>query len=135
MTPSDMETAMRVQLSTLTSYPIAWEDDSYDPSQLIPYLQVQNIPIDTRAAGISSNAPNRQDSIFQVMVCTPSGSGTGTANEMADAVEAKFKRGTSFPAADGYVRMDMPPKRGKPMHADAWSYMPISIRYFGYMNP
>ncbi|AOZ48842.1 phage tail terminator-like protein [Chromobacterium vaccinii] len=135
MTPSDMEAALCAHLAQLTAYPIAWEDVTFTPDLARPYLRVDNLPAGSVAAGIGEDAMNRAAGIFQVMACTATGEGTGLAGQMADQVEALFRRGLALPASDGFVRVDKPPSRGRAIHTDTWSYLPISISYYGYCNP
>lgn len=134
MTPSDIAAALRVQVAKFAGS-IAWEDVTYEPDLSVPYIRVRNLPVSNKAAGIGENAPNKQTGILEIIVCTPTGEGTGYAETMADQVEALFKRGFALPAGDGWVRSTDPPSRGRSIPMDAWSCLPISITYFGYMDP
>lgn len=132
MTPSDVEAALRVQTANFSGS-IAWEDVTYQPDLSVSYIRVRNLPVANKAAGIGTSAPNKLTGIWEIIVCTPTGNGTGDANTMADQVEALFPRGFSLAACGGYVRSIDPPSRGRAIVTDAWAYLPISIPYYAYL--
>lgn len=132
MTPSDVEAALRVQTANYGGS-IAWEDVTYQPDLSTPYIRVRNLPVANKAAGIGTNAPNKLTGMWEIIVCTPTGSGTGDANAIADQIEALFPRGFSLAAGGGYVRSIDPPSRGRVIITDAWAYLPISIPYYAYL--
>jgi len=119
----DVETAIRLQLSTLGTTPIAWpnEDFSSEP----PYLELNVLHNDTTRLTIDQF--NRRPVIAQVTVNWALNSGTSQANDLADAIADHFPTDLRMPVTSGTLRVTKAPVAGQGFADKAAWRIPVSI--------
>lgn len=122
--------ALRKRLQTL-SYPIAYENVPFTPVDGTLYLQENFLPAKSVDLVMGFTGGVRDfTGIYQITVCSPSGSGKSGADAACDTVEELFKRGSIF---DG-VQILISPDRHSAKISGAWFLTPISIYYRSFMS-
>ena len=107
---------------------IAYENRTFSPIVIIPYLQVNLLP-NTPDNSIMGQATYFERGIFQVTLAYPLGAGTLAAGIKAQAIRDHFMRGTTMVEAGVTVIVTNTP-RIAPAMVDADRYrVPISIEY------
>lgn len=93
----DISAALDGRLNTMTSVPpVAWDNDTYEPTIGTLYLRPTNIPGDTLQSTLGDTGQDVTNGIYQVDVFAPLGEGKNEATVMADLVADRFKRGTDM---------------------------------------
>lgn len=94
-----------------------------------PYLDVNAHFNNTLQASVSENGLNRYYGFLRVSAVMPHGSGILEALRLAAEVVSLFKRGTSIPVGDQWLRVLIPPSVADPLETSGWIRVPVTIRW------
>lgn len=93
---ADIRAALTVHLKGQLGLPqIAWENRSFAPVPLQPYLEPEVLPGEPRQASQGADSPNWHVGVYQIFIKNyPRDRGIGELNELAGVILDRFKRGT-----------------------------------------
>ena len=132
---SDMANIFATALSGLAlGYPIAWENQVYNPTAPNIYLRPHMLPSSVQALGPGQGAMNRHDGIYQISVFCPSEGGWGPLLGIADTLATAFKRGTTLSLGTTTVIVKSA-QRGPYMEEPDWFHIPLSINFYATALP
>lgn len=110
-----------------TSAMIAAPNVPFTPGQR--YLRASILRNTTRQITLGTAGYNRHVGIFQVDVMWPENGGETSPVEIAGAIAAHFKRGTTFTYQDVIIRITMPPTIAPGLQSPPSYMVPVSIAY------
>ena len=132
---SDMADIFAAALSALAlGYPIAWENEVYDPTAPNIYLRPTMLPATSQGMGPGSSAMNRHDGIYQISVFCPSEGAWGPLLAIVDTLATAFKRGTTFTQGTTTVIVKSC-QRGPYTEDPDWFHIPLSINFYATALP
>lgn len=117
--------ALRAVLLTVSGLPsaIAWENRKFQPPNNAPWVRETYLP------GIEFQSANdlvQGDALVQYDVIFPAGSGTETAEALANDIKAAFKPANAIGPDIGIVRSERDPGRTED---DIWYVIPVRITW------
>jgi hypothetical protein len=123
--------ALMGRLQALPQSPtVAWPGLDFQPAIGTPYLRPSFLSVPTVQATLGLAGFNRYSGILQVSVFHPINQGIIAPTEIAAAVAAHFKRGTSMAQGGVTVRVEAPPTVNTALTEDGWHHTPVSISWF-----
>ncbi|OQS32983.1 phage tail terminator-like protein [Chromobacterium haemolyticum] len=102
--------------------PVAWEGVAFNPPANV-YLKVFLMPAEPVNMDLDSGI--REYGVFQVSICTPSGTGPQQAEGLADELRDVFVADEVI----GPVRISKTPYRSPGLPSDTHYIVPVTIRY------
>lgn len=103
----------------------------------IPFLEMAVIlPDERESTGLGDLAGIRINGVFQVSISFAKNTGEAEARGIGGQVAKHFRRGVIISSADIaslsplFIRIIRPPSIGNVQGADAWSMLPVRVRWF-----
>lgn len=114
-----------------TSSNTAWENSPFTPTAGQSWQKVSLLPAEPFAAGVGSNASNRETGIFQVDIFKPVTTGDAPARTLAKAVTDAFKRGTDLTYSTTTITIVKSWTEAGRIDPDepAWYHLPVFISW------
>lgn len=124
--------ALQTHLANVSGVPtIAYEGVKFTPTVGTPYLGTSLVPTSARPGPIGVNSILRHQGLFLVDAVYPNGSGTATAEAMADTIKAAFTTQTTLSLNGVDVRISYS-ERGQIQQEADWLRVPIAIGWYVY---
>jgi Bacteriophage related domain of unknown function len=103
----DIRGALTTRANTTSGIPSAksYEGERYVPTVGTEFIAYTLLPTQERPSSIGQAGLTLRQGLFQISLHYPSGSGTGTAESIADAVKSNFVPGTYLTQGDTTVRI------------------------------
>jgi hypothetical protein len=100
----------RLNTAVLGSLPIANQNQKFVPTTNQPFLKTTFVPTLRRPAVVGLNPQQRYDGIYNIVVCTPEGEGSGQAYDISDTLLGLFEATTdvfhpNYPSTDVIVHI------------------------------
>lgn len=126
----DIRGALQARANTTSGLPTgrAYEGVTYAPTVGTAYVAYTLIPTQERPATLGQYGDTLRQGLFQVSLYYPAGSGTGTAEAMADAVKSKFVPGTDLTQGSTTVRISYA-ERGHVQTQPDWIMVPVTVAW------
>ena len=111
----------------------AWENDAFTPVTGAPYQRVNLLAADpdntTQGAAMFI-----EQGVFQVVLNYPTGAGSAAAEARAEALRARFKRGTTLSQSGISVHIIRTPAIAPAIQEPGWYSIPVSIRWQAFIT-
>ena len=120
--------ALTTQANTASGIPAvkAYEGVPITPNVGTAYVAYTLIPTQERPASMGLDGLTLRQGLFQIGLFYPSGSGTGAAEAVADAVKSKFVPGTFLTQGTTTVRLRYC-ERGPVQTTPDWIQAPVTV--------
>ena len=122
-----LETILRNFADTY-NYPVAWPNISFDPAEDQIYLEAFLIPAPTVSVGVGYEDSQDYKGVYQVNVVYPKARQSDYHITVDDVLRA-FRRGTDHCVGGLDVSIEQSWASVTVNKNDAWSFIPVSIRY------
>lgn len=94
---NDIRACLDTHLSATTGIPaIARQNVPYEPTTGTPFLMVSLTPTSRRPATRGLNPQQRYDGLYNILICTPEGMGSGAGYDIADLLLDRFNATTDI---------------------------------------
>lgn len=127
----EIRSALETRLASVSGSPqIGWDNTEFEPPAGEVILLAHLLRGETVSRTLGTPELTMEQGIFQVSVLAPRGSGSKSAEDVADAVREHFPKGLSLSSGGLSVRIA---RRGSvtPARQDgAWHRIDVSIPYF-----
>jgi hypothetical protein len=127
MSEAAIASALSQQLSNL-DYPVAWENDNFNPPAGEIYVAESMITIQQASVGLSGKSSDEHLGIYQVTVVAPMGETKGPMLKAADDVLKLFKKAAKIKHCDQTVTI-LRVQKEQAIYAGDRVQLPISIYY------
>lgn len=126
--------ALETHLSTMVGVPTVYPQNIHaDPNPGDTFIKSTFVVTTINPATRGLNPQLRYDGFISFLICTPEGSGTGDALELAQTIQDRFAV-TSDIAFDGII-VSVEAARLAPSYFDApFNCLPITINWYIYHN-
>lgn len=127
----DIRGALTARALTASGLPAAraYEGVPSDPTVGTPYVSFTLLPTQERPATLGQAGDTLRQGMFQVSLFYPAGSGTGTAEAMADTVKGVFVPGTDLTQGSTTVRIRYA-ERGQVQMQPDFLMVPVTIGWW-----
>lgn len=101
----------RLNLAVSGTTPIAFQNQKFIPVTNTTFIKTAFVPTLRRPAVIGLNPQQRYNGIYNLVICTPEGKGSGGAYDLADTLLDLFNATTdvshpNYPSTDVIVHID-----------------------------
>lgn len=125
---SRIRAALEKRIAALDGFPTAWENVPFTPVAGVAYQRVSLMPMAAQTDALDMRTA-REDGMLQILLCYPTGKGTGEAHARAETIRAHFSPGTDLIEAGQRVRIIRHPSVSTGfVEADRY-VLPITVRY------
>lgn len=94
---NDIRACLDTHLSNTPNIPvIARQNIPFEPTTGAPYIQASLVPTSRRPAVRGLNPQQRYDGIYNILICTPEGLGSGAGYDVADLLLDRFNATTDI---------------------------------------
>lgn len=107
----------------------AYEGVTFSPTVGTAYVAYTLIPTQERPSTLGQDGQTLRQGLFQISLYYPAGTGTGTAEAMADAVKSNFVPGTSLTQNSVTVRVSYA-ERSQCMVTPDWVQCNVTVGWF-----
>jgi len=104
---------------------------TFNPDRDKTYIETKFIPVRTRAAVVGPNPQKRHQGLYEVLVATPKGIGTGAARQVASTILDRFATHTHINGNDVTVSVEYSETRIG-FDREAFYCIPVSISWYAY---
>lgn len=125
--------ALRARVESLVLspvYPVAWPNEGFDPTGLLPYIRVMHLPNVTSIASTGPKGYNRHLGILQLTLVTLKNQNLAVPTDLAGTIKEWFKFGTAMTLDGVVVRVEKPPSTGPTLIGETMASTSVSVRYF-----
>ncbi len=128
----DIRAALEVRLAGTTGIPtIAWENVKFEPTTGTPYVRARLLNTSRRPAVRGINPQMRYQGVLQLFLRYPEGTGTATAQAMANTIIERFNTGEDLISNGVYVTIDYSEQLGA--YNDSPFYVvPVNVHWHSF---
>jgi hypothetical protein len=114
--------------------PIAWDNVAFIPTVGTLWVRPTYLPVATTQAGLGDNGLDEYLAIYQIDIFAPVGKGKFEAEQMAEAITARFARGSAL-AYDSLSLRIRNTNRLPSQTFDNWYRISIEINLCSFNHP